>query len=903
LTTGGVKSAKTGILSTLPDQDTNDSTRTYFQLVHDTIIGHYRIIEKIGAGGMGEVYLAEDTKLDRKVALKFLPQHLCQIADCRARFTREAQAAAKLDHPNIVAVHEVGEYNGRPFFSMQHVEGLTLKDVIAGKPLSMDRIIEIGSQVCEGLQAAHEKGITHRDIKPSNILIDSHGRARIVDFGLASVLGTDQLTKTGSTLGTIGYMSPEQVRGEKVDQRTDLFSFGVVLYEMITGHSPFKADSEAATLHAITNTKPDLLARFRREVPSEIQTIIDKALEKDVATRYQHADEMVADLLRIHQETSAQRLGLAAGNRGKRPKTLIHALVAVVVVSVGVIAALLLFQGKESRVTAPGIRKITNTGDVWYGVVSPDGASYAYSRITDPDRLRMTVYVSDFGGGQAIPVFEARYVQSICWSRDGKELLVRGREIGDTTSVAVFLIPRLGGQARKYNIPGRRPDGRGWDLAWLPDGERFVTIPDNNRFIFVDKESGDTTVVPIAEEFLDVWICGGFSPDGHWLAFAGDKEKKSELWLFSTKDNSLHVLYNDPLISDADWSPSGDAIYTIQMSIASNGNRLLRLNVDPRSGELRGEPEVLLSSLPYTVGVSVSGDGKKLLCRQFYHTGNIGQVFFQSGKDPATRQRKQLTEGTGYACAPAISPDGKLLTYMVEVGAELHAFIRTIDTDETTELTHSGFGVSSRWSPDGRHIALLVTDNPDQFVTSSVHIVNRDGTVARAPIPLATGDVIDPYMDWLAADRIVVYHDNRLSFTNPETGDTSSWAYGELADKVRCPRLSPNQRWLAVSPGNDILLLSVADRTEKLLYQATNPFVFGWDQDAKWVYFMEIHGLIARVNVESKKVDTLAIVPRLDWNIQGNSAAISADGTFAVYEIRQAYRDLYLIENFDPHVK
>lgn len=286
-------------MSTRPDDDSDDITRTYIQLTNDTIIGHYRIIEKIGTGGMGEVYLAQDTNLNRKVALKFLPPHLCQDADCRARFKREAQAAAKLDHPNIVSVFEVGEFQGRPFFSMQHVEGQSLKEVLAGKALSLDRILEIAIQACDGLQAAHESGITHRDIKPSNILIDSHGRVRIVDFGLASVMGSDHLTKTGSTLGTIGYMSPEQVRGDKIDHRTDLFSFGVVLYEMITGHAPFKADSEAATLHAITDTKPELLARYRREVPAELQTIIDKALEKDVATRYHHADDLATDLKRI----------------------------------------------------------------------------------------------------------------------------------------------------------------------------------------------------------------------------------------------------------------------------------------------------------------------------------------------------------------------------------------------------------------------------------------------------------------------------------------------------------------------------------------------------------------------------------------------------------------------------
>jgi serine/threonine protein kinase len=312
----------------------DDKTRTHVPLTNGTVVSHYRIIEKIGAGGMGEVYLAEDTKLDRKVALKFLPQHLCQDSECRARFTREAQASAKLDHPNIVAVHEVGEYNGRPFFSMQHVEGQTLKEVLAGKSLPLDRIVEIAIQVCEGLQAAHEKGITHRDIKPSNILIDSHGRARIVDFGLASVMGSDQLTKTGSTLGTIGYMSPEQVRGDKVDHRTDLFSFGVVLYEMITGHSPFKADSEAATLHAITNAKPELLARFRREVPSALQTVVEKALDKDAATRYQHADELAGDLKRLSSPVAS-----IPPMQSRRNRILVTSLVVV-----GLVAAALVFK-------------------------------------------------------------------------------------------------------------------------------------------------------------------------------------------------------------------------------------------------------------------------------------------------------------------------------------------------------------------------------------------------------------------------------------------------------------------------------------------------------------------------------------------------------------------------------
>lgn len=300
------------------ENDSDDITRSHIQLANNTIVGHYRIIEKIGAGGMGEVYLAEDTKLNRKVALKFLPSHLCQNTDFRARFKREAQAAAKLDHPNVIHVYEVSDFQGRPFFSMQHVEGQSLKEVLAGKSLPLDRILEIAIQICDGLQAAHEKGITHRDIKPSNILIDSHGRARIVDFGLASVLGLDHLTKTGSTLGTIGYMSPEQVHGQQADSRSDLFSFGVVLYELVTNRSPFKSDTEAATIKNIVDTTPEPLARYKSEVPEALQHIVSKLLAKSKNTRYQHADEVCADLRGLLADLGSTRPGKGLSAQERR---------------------------------------------------------------------------------------------------------------------------------------------------------------------------------------------------------------------------------------------------------------------------------------------------------------------------------------------------------------------------------------------------------------------------------------------------------------------------------------------------------------------------------------------------------------------------------------------------------
>jgi len=318
-------------------QPEEDNTRTHMALTKDTMVGHYQIVEKIGSGGMGEVYLAQDTQLDRKVALKFLPPHLCADEDCRKRFKREAQATAKLDHPNIISVYEVSEYQGRPYFAMAHVEGKSLKEFVAGKDLAVDQILELSIQICSGLHTAHEKGVTHRDVKPSNILIDSHGRARIVDFGLAAVAGSDQLTKTGSTMGTIGYMSPEQVQGKEVDHRSDLFSLGVVLYELITKQNPFRRDSEAATLRAVSDEQPEPLARFKRDIPEGMQAIIDKALEKDVKTRYQHADGLCSDLTRIKRTLESTQTSVTGVPGKKKSSSLWWVSAGIVIIAVALI--------------------------------------------------------------------------------------------------------------------------------------------------------------------------------------------------------------------------------------------------------------------------------------------------------------------------------------------------------------------------------------------------------------------------------------------------------------------------------------------------------------------------------------------------------------------------------------
>jgi non-specific serine/threonine protein kinase len=265
-------------------------------------ISHYKILEKLGEGGMGVVYKAKDTKLDRMVALKFLPKHLLCDEEAKTRFVQEAKAASALNHTNITTIYEIDEVEDQCFISMEYIEGKSIKELVKEKTPSVKEILEIAIQVGEGLNAAHKKDIVHRDVKSDNIMLTDEGVVKIMDFGLAKLKGVSKLTKAGATLGTIQYMSPEQAQGMEVDQRSDIFSFGVVLYEMITGQMPFGGDHDAAVIYSIVNENPEPLARYKSDVPDELQRIVGKAMEKNPEIRYQYVDDLRADLRKLKTE-------------------------------------------------------------------------------------------------------------------------------------------------------------------------------------------------------------------------------------------------------------------------------------------------------------------------------------------------------------------------------------------------------------------------------------------------------------------------------------------------------------------------------------------------------------------------------------------------------------------------
>jgi serine/threonine protein kinase len=448
-------------------------------------IAHYRIIEKLGGGGMGVVYKAEDTRLGRFVALKFLPENVAHDPQSLERFRREARAASALNHPNICTIYEINESESQTFIAMELMEGNTLKHLISGQPMEIEAVLELGIQIAAALEVAHSKGILHRDIKPANIFVTKHGQAKVLDFGLAKLTVNEaggatsaptltleeNLTSPGTAIGTVAYMSPEQVRGKELDSRTDLFSFGAVLYEMCTGSLPFQGDTSGVIFEAILNRAPVAPVRLNPRVPARLEEIINKALEKDREIRCQSAAELKADLKRLQRDSisgTAARVTAAVVRERTSKKWQIGAAMVAVVIIGALSAWFFSHRGAQSKVTQAALpvpRRLASNpteNPITVSAISPDGKFLAYSD-------RTGTYLRLMSTGEMHSLLPMKYdVQYLSWFPDSTRLLLAWPP-SPTAEMGLWVMPIVGGNPRQLSEEG-------WSGAVSPDGSQITFL-------------------------------------------------------------------------------------------------------------------------------------------------------------------------------------------------------------------------------------------------------------------------------------------------------------------------------------------------------------------------------------------------------------------------------------------
>jgi serine/threonine protein kinase len=871
--------------------------------VGNSIAGRYRIIEELGEGGMGKVYKALDEEINEKVALKLLKSEIAADKEVIERFRNELKFTRKIVHKNVCRNYHLGKEKGRYFITMEYVKGEDLKSIIKMMGcLSPGKTLMIATQVCEGLAEAQRLGVVHRDLKPQNIMIDRDGDARIMDFGIARWIDARGITASGVMIGTPDYMSPEQAEGREIDHRSDIYSFGIILYEMVTGKVPFKGSSpiNIALKHKSEIPKPP--RDVNPQIPEILNKVILKCIEKRKDKRYQDAEALLADLAEAEKilPSTAKILPIKNSVFSKEItvtlglKKLLTPVVLILVFAIFTTLVFLFLKG-------PGLRKpkipqssqMTFTGSAYLPALSPDGKFIAYINRISSQEKRITI--QDLASGQDMEVLRTKSCLSLRWSPDSSTLSfwAETEDYGE----GAFTVSRLGGRPRPLGT-------NACYLAWSHDGLRIACGRNVEKNIYIlDRQTGNSTIIPLEGDFLSI-LGLDWSPVQELIAYLTfDEKERYTIWIINSIGGNQHKIIeeNVPIYSPR-WSPEGNAIYYLRGRCPIKD--LCRIPVSPKTGKVSRSEASVLTRLQTAGTFTLSKEGKDLLYAKEFLYANIWMATFKGAENNRIVEKRQLTKGTLLNDCPALSPDGTHIAYSAGDGETGNIYVLPVEGGSPKQVTFlEALNQGPVWSPDGKKIAFGSNKGGEYRVWK---VSAGSGILHQFSGTRLSGNTFS--LAWSPGTNILYHRPGNSNFyiLDPASGKERALVENETEGWLFAPRYSPDGKKVAIhwnrKPSRGIWVVSVEDSNQKLIREGY-VWPIGWSEDGKWIYASEDgqDGLnVLMISAEGEYEKQLATIPFDMENRILGSLCMTFDGEHLIFPVYEVQSDVWMIENFDP---